>query len=61
MKEQRVIQVFIGSPGDVTEERRRAFATIERLNGDPLLPPGWRFEGVGWDQTHYPKLAWLSP
>ena len=61
MKEQRVIQVFVGSPGDVAEERRRAFEVIERVNIDKLLPEGWRFEGVGWDQTHYPKLAWLSP
>jgi len=61
MKEQRVIQVFVGSPGDVAEERRRAFEVIQRINVDVLLPEGWRFEGVGWDQTHHPRFAWLSP
>jgi hypothetical protein len=61
VKEQRVIQVFVGSPGDVAKERKRAFEVIESINRDALLPSGWRFEGVGWDQTHYPKLAWLSP
>jgi len=61
MKEERVIQVFVGSPGDVAEERERAFSVIENVNKDRLLPPGWRFEAVGWDRTHYPKLAWLSP
>jgi hypothetical protein len=61
VKEQRVIQVFVGSPGDVAEARKRAFEVIESINDDVLLPAGWRFEGVGWDQTHYPKLAWLSP
>ena len=61
MKDQKVIQLFVGSPGDVAEERKRAFDVIERVNDDVLLPSGWRFEGVGWDHTHYPKLAWLSP
>ncbi len=61
MQEQRVIQVFVGSPGDVFEERKRAFEVIESINRDQLLPPGWRFEGVAWDQTHYPKHARLSP
>ena len=61
MKKQKTIQVFVGSPGDVSEERQRAFNVIARINKDKLLPEGWRFEGVGWDQVHYPKLAWLSP
>lgn len=61
MRQERVIQVFVGSPGDVSEERRAAFEVIEAVNGDVLLSQGWRFEGVGWDQTHYPKLAWLAP
>ncbi len=61
MQEQRVIQVFVGSPGDVIDERKRAFEVIARINQDKLMPSGWRFKGVGWDQTHYPKLAWLSP
>jgi len=38
MKEQRIIQLFVGSPGDVSEERRRAFEVIERVNNDKLLP-----------------------
>ena len=60
-KQQTIIQVFVGSPGDVAEERQHAFAIIDRINDDVLMPDGWRFEGIGWDQTHYSKLAWLSP
>jgi hypothetical protein len=37
------------------------FKVIGDLNRDLLLPAGWRFEGVGWDRTHYPRIAWLSP
>jgi len=61
VKDKKEIQVFVGSPGDVAEERKRAFAVIKAINDDVLLPEGWRFKGVGWDQTHYPKLAWYSP
>lgn len=61
MKEQRVIQVFVGSPSDVSSERERAFEVIERLNRDTFLPEGWRFEGIGWDKNHYPQLASRSP
>jgi len=32
VKNQRVIQVFVGSPGDVAEERKRAFKVIESIN-----------------------------
>lgn len=61
MQSQRVIKVFVGSPGDVAEERKRTFEVIDSINNDILLLSGWRLEGVGWDQTHYPKLVWLSP
>ena len=62
-KEPGEFWVFVGSPGDVAKERKRAFDTIESINHDIeiMLPSGWRFKGIGWDQTHYPKLAWLSP
>jgi hypothetical protein len=56
-----MIRVFVGSPGDVEEERERAFQIIERLNRDPLLPEAWRIEGIGWDKNHYPRISWLSP
>lgn len=58
---ERVIQVFVGSPGDVAVERDLVFRVIDALNDDEWLPEGWRFEGVGWDKTHYPKIAWLAP
>ena len=40
MKDQRVIQVFVGSPGDVAEERNLAFQVIQRVNEDRFLPAG---------------------
>lgn len=55
-----IIRIFVGSPGDVAEERKQAFKVIERLNGDPLLR-GWRVEPVGWDCTPYANTTWLSP
>ncbi len=61
MRSEEIIEVFIGSPGDVKEERRHAIETIEQLNKDPLLPDGWRFEAIAWDTGHYTKDARLSP
>ena len=60
MKEE-IVRVFVGSPGDVAEERQSAFKVIDSINQDRLLPEGWQLEGIGWDKTHYPKIAWLSP
>ena len=59
-QETHTIQIFVGSPGDVAEERERAFGIIERLNGDPFLR-GWRVEPVSWDRTSYANTTWLSP
>ena len=42
-------------------ERERAFQVIEWLNAHRLLPPGWRFEGTGWDRSHHSKPARLTP
>ncbi len=61
MKNKKVIQVFVGSPGDVSEERQQAFRIIDEINKDNLIPDGWSIEGIGWDQTPYPRIAWLSP
>jgi hypothetical protein len=59
-QENQTIRIFVGSPGDVAEERKRAFGIIERLNRDPLLD-GFEIKAVGWDRTPYANTTWLSP
>jgi len=45
-------QVFVGSPGDVAAERKRAFDIIESINRDVLLPPDTYTEnGAGPEPT----------
>ena len=55
------IRIFVGSPGDVQEERDAAFAVIDQLDKDHWKPEGVRVEGYGWDNTHYPKLVNKPP
>jgi hypothetical protein len=60
-QDTRTIRIFVGSPGDVAEERKQTFEIIERLNRDPLLPDGWRVEPIGWDRSPCANTTWLSP
>ncbi|MEM9385248.1 MAG: SUMF1/EgtB/PvdO family nonheme iron enzyme [Pseudomonadota bacterium] len=56
----RLIRIFVGSPSDVSVERRLARQLIDRLNDSPHYK-AFRFEAVTWDQSAYPRIAWVSP
>ncbi len=56
-EEKSTLRIFVGSPGDVEEERKAAFEVIEHLNGHHWRPDNIMVEGYGWDNTHYPKLV----
>ncbi|MBA1444515.1 MAG: SUMF1/EgtB/PvdO family nonheme iron enzyme [Chromatiales bacterium] len=56
-----IIRIFVGSPGDVEEERKAAFEVIDRLNNHHWRPGNITVKGYGWDNTHYPKLITHSP
>lgn len=45
----RRVNVFIASPGDVSEARDRARKAIERINRLVAKPSGFLFEPIGWE------------
>ncbi len=52
MRDQKIINVFIASPGDVPEERQIVRAVCEDMNQRNLLKPyGISFEAVGWEDV----------
>ena len=50
LDEQKVLVVFIGSPGDLVKERQAARKTVEKLN-KPLREIGWQIDLRGWEDT----------
>ncbi|MEO0971463.1 MAG: hypothetical protein AAFX85_00090 [Pseudomonadota bacterium] len=57
----KVIRIFVGSPTDVSTERRLAHQLIDQLNDSPHYRDRYRFEAVMWDTSAYPQIAWVSP
>ncbi len=55
------IRVFVGSPTDVSEERKAAVEVVDALAEDELMPSGYSIKAYGWDITTYPRLASNSP
>ncbi len=57
------IPVFLSSPGDVTDERNRALAVIDRLNAEPDFQDQIVFSAVAWDRlgSEIPMEAGLTP
>jgi tetratricopeptide (TPR) repeat protein len=48
---ENVIRIFVSSPGDAMDERRRVEAVAERLNGE--FEPRLRIELVRWEESYY--------
>lgn len=48
------LQVFLSSPGDVTDERGIVRAVIDQLNSDPLLKPYIDLDVIAWDDPDAP-------
>ena len=49
-----LLQVFVGSPSDVAEERRRALEVVRRLNEIPWLRERVSLESVAWEEASLP-------
>ena len=56
-------RIFVSSPGDVSEERGRARAVIERLGKDALFRDRLKLDAILWDdpEAPVPMLANLAP
>ena len=63
MTQPRHLRIFLGSPGDVTDERSLALDVIEQLPYDPLLQGKITLEAVAWDKAgaRHPMLANMTP
>ena len=48
---EQVLRLFVSSPGDVSNERRRIEAVIERLNGE--FSGRARIEAIRWETSYY--------
>jgi tetratricopeptide (TPR) repeat protein len=48
---EQVLQLFVSSPGDVANERRRIEAVIERLNGE--FSGRVRIKAIRWETSYY--------
>jgi hypothetical protein len=57
------VRVFVSSPGDVADERRRVRAVIERLGKDPSFRNHLKLDPILWDdpEAPAPMLANLPP
>jgi tetratricopeptide (TPR) repeat protein len=47
----KVIRIFIASPGDLAEERKRIIEIFEEVNRRTAKPKGFLLEPVGWEDT----------
>src|SRR5438105_3006056 len=54
MTSPRHFRIFISSPGDVSEERRRALAVLDRLPKQPAFVGKITIEAVAWDDPEAP-------
>lgn len=50
-KTRRVIKIFLGSPGDLNDEREAAFRVVEEVNKNHADFWGCQVELVGWEDT----------
>jgi len=59
----RYVRIFVSSPSDVAEERRRARAVIERLGKEALFRGNLKLDPILWDdpEAPVPMLANLAP
>lgn len=59
----RHVRVFISSPGDVPDERRRARGVVDRLGKDPAFRDLLKLDPILWDdpEAPAPMLANLTP
>lgn len=48
---RKIIKVFLGSPGDLVEERKAAKRIVDEENRNHAVPQGYQFELVGWEDT----------
>lgn len=46
-----IVKVFLGSPGDLVEERKVAKRIVDEENRNHAIPQGCQFELVGWEDT----------
>jgi Domain of unknown function (DUF4062) len=53
---RRFVKVFLGSPGDLTEERRAAKVVVDDFNNELAETFGCQVELVGWEDT-LPELG----
>lgn len=53
---RRFVKVFLGSPGDLTEERRAAKVVVDDFNSELAETFGCQVELVGWEDT-LPELG----
>src|ERR1700721_535894 len=48
---ERILQLFVSSPGDVADERRRIDAVVERLNGE--FKGRAQIKAIRWETSYY--------
>ena len=51
MAEVRSVRIFVSSPGDVDQERRRVELLAQRLNGE--YGAAIRIEAIRWETSYY--------
>ena len=54
------LRVFLGSPGDVNDERQLALKVLNQLPYDPLLRGRVTFEAVAWDHPQSGAAMWAG-
>jgi len=54
------LRVFLGSPGDVNDERQLALKVLNQLPYDPLLRGRVTFEAVAWDHPQAGAAMWAG-
>ncbi len=62
-RDTSLFEIFLASPGDVTEERARLREVVRASNADPWMPPGVTLGTTSWDEpgAGVPLLATEPP